>query len=310
MRLSASGEDDAFCEAVCAADGLHVIAHHFCDEADRHHGATVAVDVRRGVHLIDGAVDGVVVVADGHGEHGVVEGGGDGADVAVVGDFCTEQFTDGAIWHVGAATLDDGGGVDLDGAAVDVDDIGADVKTHVLWFVFVLGERDHNGRVVWIEAQLQGAAGGEQAADAEACDAVGVGEGEHVGNGDVVGGGVDIDWHAFADGEPVVAQERELHVGSAGAAVDGDGGRQGLVAWIRNKEGIHADAADLGRDDHHGDVVCRGGVDGDGAITDGITTELVWPVVGDGVRIDGAGRHVERVQLIAAAGVQGEVEPL
>ena len=230
LRLT-SCEDDAFCKIVGAGDGAYVIADDFGNEANWHHGAAVAVDVWRGIHLVDGAINGIVVVADGHRQDAVVKVGGDGAHGIVVFDAGTEQFTNGTVWHVGAAVADDGGGVNFHGAAININDVRADVEAHAFWTVFVSRKWNDNWRVVDIAAQLQGAVVRYKTTDGETSDAVFIGAHEHIGNGHIVGCGVDVDWYVCPNGEPIVAQQGQLYFGGGGAAgINGDRRGQGLVA--------------------------------------------------------------------------------
>ena len=97
----------------------HLTAEGFAEEAQRHHGAVVAVDVRRGVHGLWGAVDGVVGRADVHDDARAAVNGGDGLGGVVIIHRATKGFCQQAVWNVGAAASDNWLGVGDVADAID-----------------------------------------------------------------------------------------------------------------------------------------------------------------------------------------------
>ena len=169
-----SGKDHGARGAAGAWKIVHVIAHDLCHEANWHHGAVVA-DKRCGVHLVDGAVDGVVVVADGHGEAGAVDDGNDGVDVAVIVDAGTQKLADGAEWNEGAVVLHTGSAVDFNDASVYIHGVAANGEAHFFRAIGVAFEGNGNRCISQRAAQLELGVLVDDSVDLKAGDAVGIG---------------------------------------------------------------------------------------------------------------------------------------
>lgn len=148
-------KDDAGGPAAVAINGADGVAGGVCHKADGHHGAAVLADEGTGIHLDDLVVDGVVVIAQGHGDDFIVKLGGDGADIVVVVDFRTQDFADGPVGDVGAPVFNEGRFVHVNAATVNVHGQVANAQADGLRRIAVGAERDENRLILAIEANAE-----------------------------------------------------------------------------------------------------------------------------------------------------------